>query len=68
MSQPLYRGGRTAAATREAKSNVLAARERLRSVEQTVLFDAVTAYMDVLRDQAVLALNRSNEVVFTASA
>ena len=63
VSQPLYRGGRTAAATREAKSNVLAARERLRSVEQTVLFDAVTAYMDVLRDQAVLALNRSNEVV-----
>ena len=63
VTQPLYRGGRTIAATREAEANVLAARERLRSVEQTVLLGAVTAYMDVLRDQAVLRLNQGNEAV-----
>ncbi len=63
VTQPLYRGGRTTAATHEAEANVLAARERLRSVEQAVLLEAVTAYIDVLRDQVVLRLNQGNEAV-----
>ncbi len=63
FSQPLYRGGRTVAGTREAESQVLAARERLRATEQQVLLDAVIAYMDVLRDQAVVELGRNNERV-----
>jgi TolC family type I secretion outer membrane protein len=63
VEQPLYRGGRTVAGTREAESQVLAARERLRSTEQQVLLEAVTAYMDVLRNQAVVELDRNNERV-----
>lgn len=63
VTQPLYRGGRTVSATDEAESNVLAARSRLRSVEQTVLLNAVTAYLDVLRDEARVQLNRNNEAV-----
>ena len=38
-------------------------RVQLSSVEQNVLFDAATAYADVIRDQAVLELNVSNERV-----
>lgn len=63
VDQPLYRGGRTQAATDAAELQVLSFREVLRSREQDVLFSAVTAYMDVWRDQSVLRLNRNNEAV-----
>ena len=63
LSQPLYRGGRTVAGTRLAESLVRAGREQLRATEQEVLLQAVIAYMDVLRDQAVVELTRNNERV-----
>lgn len=63
LTQPLFRGGRTLAATSRAENAVKAERGRLLSSEQTVLFAAVTAYLDVYRDQAVLELNRNNEQV-----
>lgn len=63
VDQPLYRGGRTVAGTRRSESQVLAGRERLRSTEQLVLLSAVTAYMDVVRDQFVVELTRNNEKV-----
>jgi len=63
VTQPLFRGGRTVAATQEAENAVQAARARLTGTEQTVLLDAVTAYTNVLRDQAVLDLNINNEQV-----
>src|SRR5215203_1625965 len=44
----------------EAESLVLGSRETLRSVEQDVLFNGATAYMDVLRDTANLNLQRNN--------
>ena len=58
--QNLFNGFRTQNSTRRAESQVLAARESLRTTEQTVLIDAVTAYMDVLRDTATLSLQRNN--------
>lgn len=63
ISQPLYRGGRTVAATRKAESSVQAERAQLHAAEQTLLLSAATAYLDNLRDQAVLDLNRNNEQV-----
>ena len=63
VTQPLFRGGRTVAATKEAENIVQAARARLMGTEQTVLLDAVTAYTNVLRDQSVLELNINNEHV-----
>jgi outer membrane protein len=39
---------------------VFAARETLRVIEQTVLLDAATVYMDVVRDAAILEVQRSN--------
>ncbi len=62
-TQPLFRGLRTTAATRGAEESVQAERARLAAVEQDVLLAATTAYMDVLRDQAVLRLNINNEQV-----
>lgn len=63
ITQPLYRGGRTEAATQGAENAVKAERAALQSVEQSVLLEAATAYMDVVRDQAVLKLNINNEQV-----
>ncbi len=63
ISQPIYLGGRTIAQTASAEANVRAGRAQLISVEQSVLLGVVTAYMDVLRDQAVIELNRNNEQV-----
>jgi outer membrane protein/adhesin transport system outer membrane protein len=63
VTQPLYTGDRTSSAVRQAESLVLAQRSALASVEQNVLLSAATAYMDVVRAQAVLELNRKNEQV-----
>ena len=59
-SQPLYRGGRTMAGTRRAESEVLAERARLLTVEQDVFLATSVAYINVLRDEAVIDLNRNN--------
>jgi outer membrane protein len=60
ITQTLYNGHQTANRTRQAESAVFAARETLRVVEQTVLLDAVTAYMNLLRDSAILDLQKRN--------
>jgi outer membrane protein len=59
-SQTLFNGFQTAARTRAAEAQVSGARETLRLVGQTVLFDAVTAYMNFLRDGAIVEIQRSN--------
>jgi outer membrane protein len=60
ITQTLYNGFQTANRTRQAESQVLAGRETLRAMEQTVLLNAVTAYMNLLRDSAILELQRRN--------
>lgn len=60
VEQPIFRGFRTLAETREAENNVRAQRAILMSTEQIVLEAAATAYMDVVRDQAVLDLRVNN--------
>ncbi len=63
IEQPVFDGFKAQNETRAAESGVFAGRERLRLTEQRVLFDAVTAYMDVLRDTASLKLQESNVAV-----
>ena len=63
ITQPLFRGGRTLAATSEAEHNIRAERARLLDTEQQVLLDAATAYLNVFRDEAVLKLNVNQEQV-----
>ncbi len=60
ITQTLYNGFQTANKTRQAESQVLAGRENLRAMEQTVLLNAATAYMNLLRDVANLELQRRN--------
>ncbi|WP_439367967.1 TolC family outer membrane protein [Bradyrhizobium sp. PMVTL-01] len=59
-TQTLYNGNQTANRTRAAESQVSGAREALRSLDQTVLLQAATTYMDYLRDAATLEVQRSN--------
>jgi outer membrane protein len=59
-TQTLFNGFQTANRTRGAESGVFAARETLRSTEQAVLLNAVTAYMNLLRDTAILDLQKRN--------
>src|SRR5882724_6649697 len=63
LSQPIYRGGRTVAQRDQAEELVSAGRAQLSSVEQQVLLQAVTAYVDVLRDLRVLDLTKNNQEV-----
>lgn len=52
-TQTLFNGFQTGNRTRQAEGQVFAARETLRSTEQTVLLNAATAYMNLLRDAAI---------------
>ncbi len=56
LDQPVFRGGRTTAEVGRAEATVKVGRENLLAVEQQVLLDAVTAYMDVLRDRRIVTL------------
>jgi outer membrane protein len=60
VDQTLFNGFRTENSTRAAESQILGARETLRNTEQNVLLNAATAYMNVLRDTALLNLQRNN--------
>jgi outer membrane protein len=61
--QPLYRGGRTDAQIAQAEATVKAGRQQLAATEQGVLLGAITAYLDVIQDAAVVDLNKNNEQV-----
>ncbi len=63
ITQPLYRGGRTVAAIDSAEAAVAAGRAQLQVIEQQVLLGTVTAYLDVLRDLALVQLNQNNVAV-----
>jgi len=60
ITQTLLNGHQTASRTRQAEQLVSAARETLRLSEQTVLLAAATAYMNLIRDAAILELQRRN--------
>jgi outer membrane protein len=65
LVQPIFRGFRTINAVQGAQAGVEAGREDLRSAEQNVLLNAVTSYVNVVRDQAVLNLQINNQRVLT---
>lgn len=63
ITQNLYRGGQTVAATKGADASIKAQRAELLSVEQEILLAAGTAYVDVARDLALVELNKGNSRV-----
>jgi len=59
-TQTLFNGFQTANRTRQAESQVSAGRATLAFTEETVLLNAATAYMNLIRDAAILDLQRRN--------
>lgn len=59
-TENIFRGGRNFAEFARAKAQVSSARAQLSDAERTVLLNAVTAYVDVVRDEAVVGMNRQN--------
>lgn len=63
VQQMLFDGWKTSNSVRQAESGVFAARANLRQSEQDALQKAATAFMNVLRDTAVVGLRRNNIAV-----
>ena len=63
VTQQIYTGGRTEAQTRQAINTVEAARAQTLAVETMVLQSVAQAYLDVVRDQLLVEVNRNNEEV-----
>lgn len=63
VTQPIFRGGRTIAQTRQAENAVLAQRSNLLATEQQVLLEGVNAYIGVIQNTELLRLNINNEQV-----
>src|SRR5499427_6993000 len=59
-TQPIYRGGRTEAQTRQAINTVESTRAQTLAVETTVFQAVAMAYLDVVRDQALVEVQRNN--------
>ncbi|MFL6765816.1 MAG: TolC family outer membrane protein [Sphingomicrobium sp.] len=60
LSYPFFNGGAVKNSVRAAETRVEAGRATLRAVEGDVFTQAVAAYMDVIRDRAIVELNQNN--------
>lgn len=60
ISQTLFKGFQTINSVRQAEAIVRAQRESVSSTEQDTLLSAATAYVDVIRDTALVSLQRSD--------
>jgi outer membrane protein len=67
LSLPLFQGGRVRNSVEAARTRVEAGRATLRAVEGDVFVQAVQAYMDVIRDRAIVELNRNQVQVLTTN-
>ena len=63
VTQNLFNGNRTVNGVRQAESNIFGARETMRNTEENTLLNGATAYMNVLRDTAILDLRKNNIIV-----
>ena len=67
LSVPLFNGGSVRNSINAAKTRVEAGRATLRAVEGDVFTQAVSVYMDVIRDRAIVELNQNNVRVLTTN-
>ena len=63
VTQFVYRGGQTEAQTRQAINTVQSERAHTLAVETAVFQAVAQAYLDVVRDQTLVEVNRNNEQV-----
>jgi outer membrane protein len=67
LAYPLFNGGSVRNSIEAAKVRVEAGRAVLRAVEGDVFTEAVAAYMDVIRDRAIVELNNNQVRVLTTN-
>ncbi len=67
LSMPIYQGGRVKYSIRAADARVLAGRQNLRAAEADLFTAIVSVYLDVMRDEAIVDLNKRNIVVLTTN-
>ncbi|QNO29025.1 TolC family outer membrane protein [Sphingopyxis sp. OPL5] len=60
LTVPIYQGGAVRNAVKAAKFRVEAGQADLRATEASIFAQTVGAYMDVIRDQAIVQLNQKN--------
>lgn len=60
LSQPIFNGFKTVEGTKQAEADVRAGVQNLLAVEQTVLLEAATAYLNVVRDREIVVLRQRN--------
>jgi outer membrane protein len=60
INQPIYSGGKTLAQTREAVETVESTRAQTLAVETSVFQAVAQAYLDTVRDQSLVEVNRNN--------
>ncbi|SFS45276.1 TolC family outer membrane protein [Brevundimonas viscosa] len=60
LSQTLWSGGRIGHGITAAEADILAGRENLRGIEQSVLASVIQAYADVIRDMEILRIRQAN--------
>lgn len=60
IRQTLFDGFQTKNNVAAAESRVFASNESLRNTEQNILFNAASAYMDVIRDRQIVTLRQRN--------
>ncbi len=63
LNQPLFNGGGTIAQMKRAKHLVKSGQANLERVEQNVLLDAITVYMNLFQAQEVLKYSENNKEV-----
>jgi outer membrane protein len=63
IAVPIYQGGAVRNAVKAAKFRVEAGQADLRATEASIFSQVVGAYMDVIRDQAIVQLNQKNVAV-----
>jgi outer membrane protein len=67
LSVPIYQGGAVKNSIRGADARIEAGRANLRDTEASLFSQVVAAYMDVIRDQAIVQLQRANLGVLTVN-
>lgn len=60
LSLPIYSGGSVRNSVRAAETRVRAGQASLRGAEATLFTQVVAAYLDVIRDEAIVRLNQEN--------
>lgn len=63
LSQNIWTAGRTSRAIDQARASVLAGRENLREIEQSVMLSVIQAYVNVTRDMEILRIRQENLTV-----